>query len=104
MQNRQGDQDAEDGLEVARANYDLAFAGASNNAPADAAIISARRTLSETLLGPKESELNAARLQVTQAELALEQARLKAPWTAQYVRSMCIAPSRCNAQYIRQLL
>ena len=71
-------QDAEDGLEVARANYNLAFAGTSTSAvsDADAATISARRTLSETLLGPKESELDAAGLQVTQAELALEQARL----------------------------
>jgi multidrug resistance efflux pump len=100
-------QGAQEGLEVARANYNLALAGLNNNnAPnAEASVTSAEQALHQARTGPKDSEIAAARLQVEQAELSLEQAEfnldqarraledavLLAPW-AGTILSVDLAP------------
>jgi HlyD family secretion protein len=67
---------AQEALQVAQANYNLAVAGLNdNNAPnAEASIASAQHALDQARTGPKESEIAAARLAVDQTELSLEQA------------------------------
>ena len=89
-------QSAQEGLQVAYANYNLASAGLNDNNAlgAEASITSARQALHQAQSGPKESDIAAARLQVEQANLslelaefnleqarnALEDAVLAAPW------------------------
>lgn len=89
-------QQAEDRLEVAQANYNLAAGGLNNDAAlaAEAAVVNAQQTLDQATSGPEASEIAAARLQVEQAQLSLEEARfnlaqaqsdleeaqLRAPW------------------------
>jgi len=67
-------QNAEEGLQIAYANYNLASAGLNDNNAlgAEASIASARQALNQAQTGPKESEIAAARLQVDQAGLSLE--------------------------------
>jgi multidrug resistance efflux pump len=69
-------QNAEEGLTVARANYNLTAAGLNNDNAlnADAGIASAQQALNQAQTGPKESDIALARLQVEQANLSLEQA------------------------------
>ena len=87
---------AQEGLDVARANYSLALAGLNDDSAlnAEAAVVNAQQALHQTQKGPKEAEIAAARLDVVQSELSLEQAemnlsqtrqalddaRLRAPW------------------------
>jgi HlyD family secretion protein len=89
-------QSAQEGLQVAYANYNLASAGLNDNNAlgAEASITSAQQALHQVQTGPKESDIAAARLQVEQANLslelaefnleqsrnALEDAVLAAPW------------------------
>ncbi len=65
---------AENNLEVARANYNLALAGLNSDSAlnAEANLASARQALDQAQSGPRESEIAAAQLQVRQAELSLE--------------------------------
>lgn len=67
---------AQDNLEVAQAQYNLAVAGLNNETAvsASASLINAQQTLTQTLTGPKPSEITAARLRVEQAEISLAQA------------------------------
>jgi len=90
-------QAAQDNLEAARAQYNLAVAGVNQDTAvsANASVISAQQALDQANTGPKKSEIDAARLQVEQAELSLEQsqfslqqaqdalkkAQLMAPWS-----------------------
>jgi HlyD family secretion protein len=69
-------QNAQEGLQVARANYNLASAGLNDNNAlgAEASVASAEQALSQARTGPKESDIAAARLQIDQANLSLEQA------------------------------
>lgn len=68
---------AEDNLEVAQAQYNLAVAGLNNETAvsASASLINAQQTLTQTLTGPKPSEISAANLRVEQAEISLAQAQ-----------------------------
>jgi len=70
-------QNAEEGLTVARANYNLTAAGLNNDNAlnADAGVASAQQALNQAQTGPKESDIALARLQVEQANLSLEQAQ-----------------------------
>ena len=70
-------QNAEEGLAVARANYNLTSAGLNNDSAlnAEAGIASAQQALNQAQTGPRESEIALARLQVEQANLSLEQAQ-----------------------------
>lgn len=67
---------AEENLEVARAQYNLAVAGLNNDTAvsAEASVVSAQQALEQATNGPKESEIRAAELQVEQAGVGLEQA------------------------------
>ena len=67
-------QSAQEGLQVAYANYNLASAGLNDNNAlgAEANITSAQQALHQAQTGPKESDIAAARLQVEQANLSLE--------------------------------
>lgn len=92
---------AEENLQVAQAQYNLAWAGLNNDTAlnAQASVASAQQTLEQAQTGPKEAEIAAAELQVAQAELslaqsqftlgqaqaALEQTRLVAPWAGTVV-------------------
>ena len=69
---------AEDDLEIARASYNLAVAGLNDNSAvsAEASIAGARQALDQALAGPRSEEIAAARLQVEQAALSLEQANI----------------------------
>jgi multidrug resistance efflux pump len=69
-------QSAQEGLQVAWANWNLASAGLNDNSAlnAEASVASARQALDQARTGPKESDIAAARLQVEQAQLSLEQA------------------------------
>lgn len=87
---------AQESLQVAQANYNLAVAGLSNNnaISAEASVASAQQALDQATRGPKPSEIAAAELRVEQAQIALDQAefsltqtknaldnaRLFAPW------------------------
>ena len=68
---------AEEGLEAARAQYNLALAGLNSDTAvsANASVIAAQQALEQATGGPEEAEVDAARLQVEQAEIALEQSR-----------------------------
>jgi multidrug efflux pump subunit AcrA (membrane-fusion protein) len=70
-------QNAEEGLQVAWANYNLTSAGLNDNNAlgAEASLASARQALVQAQTGPKESEIAAARLQVVQAQLSIDQAQ-----------------------------
>lgn len=92
---------AEENLQVAQAQYNLAWAGLNNDTAlnAQASVAAAQQTLEQAQTGPKEAEIAAAELQVAQAELslaqnqftlgqtqaALEQTRLVAPWAGTVV-------------------
>jgi multidrug resistance efflux pump len=67
-------QNAEEALQIAYANYNLASAGLNDNNAlgAEASVASARQALSQAQTGPKEADIAAVRLQVDQAELSLE--------------------------------
>lgn len=70
-------QNAEEGLQVAWANYNLTSAGLNDNNTlvADASLASARQALDQAQTGPKESDITAARLQIEQAQLSIDQAQ-----------------------------
>ena len=72
-----GLQNAQEGLQVARANYNLALAGLNDESAltAEANVVSASQALDQVQTGPEESEVAAARLQVEQAKLSVEQAK-----------------------------
>jgi multidrug efflux pump subunit AcrA (membrane-fusion protein) len=98
---------AQDNLEVAQAQYNLAAAGLNNDTAvsASASLINAQQALTQTLTGPKPSEISAARLRVEQAEISLAQAQfsltqaqnalakaqLLAPWSGT-VLTVAVAP------------
>jgi multidrug resistance efflux pump len=87
---------AEDQLRIAQANYNLALAGLNSNSAvsAEASIASAQQALNQALLGPTVVDIEAARLQVEQAELALEQAAINgAKAEAAMEDTRLIAPS-----------
>ena len=67
---------AEDRLEIAQANYNLAIAGINSNSAvsAEASIASAQQALEAAKTGPTREDIDAARLQVEAAELAVQQA------------------------------
>ena len=71
-----GLQGAKDNLSVARANYTLAQVGLGNESTLnpEASVANALQAINQALTGPTESDIEAARLQVTQEELTLEQA------------------------------
>ncbi len=68
---------AQENLEVAQAQYNLALAGLNNDTAvsASASLINAQQTLTQTLTGPKPTEISAAQLRVEQAEISLAQAQ-----------------------------
>ncbi len=70
-------QNAEEGLQVAWANYNLTSAGLNDNNAlgAEASLASARQALDQAQTGLKESDIAAARLQVEQAQLSIDQAQ-----------------------------
>jgi len=70
-------QNAEEGLQVAWANYNLTSAGLNDNnaLAAEASLASARQALDQAQTGPKESDITAARLQIEQAQLSIYQAQ-----------------------------
>ncbi len=72
-------QAAEESLQVARAQYNLAQGGVNNDTAisAKASVVSAQQALEQATTGPKESEIDAARLQVEQAEISLEHSRFR---------------------------
>ncbi|MCA9975188.1 MAG: HlyD family efflux transporter periplasmic adaptor subunit [Anaerolineales bacterium] len=92
---------AQENLEVARAQYNLAVAGLNNDSAvsAEASLLNAQQTLTQTLTGPKQSEIATAQLHVEQADLSLQQsqfslqqaqdalvdAQLLAPWAGTIV-------------------
>lgn len=69
---------AQENLEVARAQYNLAVAGLNNETAvsANASVINAQQALHQATTGPTASEITAARLRVEQAEISLAQAQL----------------------------
>lgn len=70
--------EAQEGLSVAYAQYNLSAANIDNETAlknAEAAVLSAQQSLEQATDGPMQSEVDAAQLQVTQAELALEQSQ-----------------------------
>lgn len=69
---------AQDNLEVAQAQYNLAVAGLNNDAAvsANASVLSAQQALEQAQTGPIRSDIAAARLQLEQAELAHQQSQL----------------------------
>ncbi len=69
-------QNAEEGLAVARANYNLTAAGLNNDNALNAAagVASAEQALNQAQSGPTEADITLAQLQVDQANLSLEQA------------------------------
>jgi multidrug efflux pump subunit AcrA (membrane-fusion protein) len=69
---------AEENLEVARAQYNLAAAGLNNDTAvsAEAGVVSAQQSLELATTGPKEKDITAARLSVEQAQLSLQQSQL----------------------------
>ena len=71
-------QAARDNLEVARAQYNVARGGVDDDkaVAARASVASAQQALERATTGPKPSEIEAARLEVRQAEISLEQSRL----------------------------
>jgi multidrug efflux pump subunit AcrA (membrane-fusion protein) len=73
-----GLQFAEENLEVARAQYNLAAAGLNNDTAvsAQAGVVSAQQSLELATTGPKEKDITAARLNVEQAQLSLQQSQL----------------------------
>ncbi len=66
---------AEENLQVARAQYNLAWAGLNNDTAlnAQASLASAQQTLAQAQTGPKTAEITTAQLQVEQAEISLDQ-------------------------------
>lgn len=70
-------QSAEEGLTVARANYNLAAGGLNNDSAlnAETTIASAQQALHQAQTGPEASAIELARLQVEQAALSQEQAQ-----------------------------
>ena len=91
-------QQAQESLQIARANYALAVAALNDNRTVDVAVslANAQQALAQATTGPRVSEIRAAELQVAQAQLALDDARyrqeqaqvaladaqLRAPWEA----------------------
>ncbi len=73
-----GLQYAEENLEVAKAQYNLAAAGLNNDTAvsAQAGVVSAQQSLELATTGPKEKDITAARLNVEQAELSLQQSQI----------------------------
>ncbi|MCB9434384.1 MAG: efflux RND transporter periplasmic adaptor subunit [Ardenticatenaceae bacterium] len=73
-----GLQGAKDNLTVAQADYNLAVAQVNNNRglSAEAAVANAQQSLTAANTGPKASEIEAARLTLDKAELAVEQTKL----------------------------
>ena len=73
-----GLQFAQENLEVARAQYNLAAAGLNNDTAvsAQAGVVSAQQSLELATTGPKEKDITAARLSVEQAELSLQQSQI----------------------------
>jgi len=69
-------QNAEEGLAVARANYNLTAASLNkdNALNASAGVASAEQALNQAQRGPTEADITLAQLQVDQANLSLEQA------------------------------
>ncbi len=69
---------AQENLQVAQAQYNLAAAGLQNDTAVSAqtGVISAQQALERATTGPKEKEITAARLNVEQAELARQQSQL----------------------------
>jgi multidrug resistance efflux pump len=68
-------QSAQEGLQVAWANYNLAAAGLNDNSAlnAEASVASAQQALNQAHTGPTDSDIASARLQVEQARLSLQQ-------------------------------
>lgn len=73
-----GLQGAKDNLAVAQADYNLALAQVNNNRglAAEAAVANAQQSLTVATTGPKASEIEAAKLTLSKAELAVEQTKL----------------------------
>ena len=71
-------QAAKDNLEIARAQYNVARGGVDDYkaVAALASVASAEQALERATTGLKQSEIEAARLEVTKAEISLEQSRL----------------------------
>jgi multidrug efflux pump subunit AcrA (membrane-fusion protein) len=69
---------AEDELEMAQANYNLAVASINDDSAvsAEANIASAQQALNQALTGPRIEEIDASRLQLEQAQLSLAQAQI----------------------------
>ncbi len=64
---------AQQGLEVAQANYNIAWAGINDTAELSAwnKVLSAQASLEAAQVGPDEQEIQSARIQVLQAEISL---------------------------------
>ncbi len=69
---------AQEQVEVARANYSLAWGGINNNSAvsAEASVVNAQQALDQALQGPKPEEIAAAERTVEQAEISLQQSQL----------------------------
>jgi HlyD family secretion protein len=80
---------------VARANYNLTQAGLGDEGTinAEASVANALQALEQAQTGPTESDIEAAGLQVAQAELALEQAEFNLELAQQDLdKAMLVAP------------
>lgn len=69
---------AQQNLEVARAQYNLALAGLQDDTAlrAQTSVVTAQQSLAQAQRGPTAAEIHAARLRVEQAELARDQSEL----------------------------
>ncbi len=69
---------AQQNLEVARAQYNLALAGLQDDTAlrAQTSVVTAQQSLAQAQRGPTAAELHAAQLRVEQAELARDQSQL----------------------------
>lgn len=70
-------QQAQESLQIARANYAVALATLNDNRAVDAAVAlaNAEQAVAQATTGPRRSEIRAAELQVDQAQLSLLQAQ-----------------------------
>ena len=69
---------AQEQVEVARANYSVAWGSVNNNTAvsAEASVVSAQQSLDQALQGPKPEEIDAAQRTVDQAQITLQQNQL----------------------------
>ncbi len=98
---------AEQSLEVAQANYDLATVGLNYNATlsAQSSLINAQIALEDAKTGPTSEELATAQLAVDQADVALRQAKLNLESTKTNTQAeISYAQAELNVQSAQETL